>query len=119
MSDLKNEPDATRLIYGLRDTGYNFNTAAADIIDNSIAANATEVNVIIELMEDGRKFVCFGDNGDGMNANTLFDAMRYGAPTRANKASLGKFGLGLNTASTSVCLRLTVISRPSPNDEFA
>jgi hypothetical protein len=119
MSDLKNEPDATRLIYGLRDTGYNFNTAAADIIDNSIAANATEVNVIIELMEDGRKFVCFGDNGDGMNAKTLFDAMRYGAPTRANKASLGKFGLGLKTASTSVCLRLTVISRPSPNDEFA
>ena len=119
MSDLTNQPDATRLIYGLRDTGYNFNTAAADIIDNSIAANATEVNVAIELMADGRKFVCFGDNGDGMDAGGLFDAMRYGAPTRANKASLGKFGLGLKTASTSVCLRLTVISRQSPDDEFA
>jgi hypothetical protein len=119
MSDLTNQPDATRLIYGLRDTGYNFNTAAADIIDNSIAANATEVNVAIELMDDGRKFVCIGDNGDGMDAPALFDAMRYGAPTRANKASLGKFGLGLKTASTSVCLRLTVISRQNPNDEFA
>lgn len=119
MSDLTNQPDATRLIYGLRDTGYNFNTAAADIIDNSIAANATEVNVAIELMEDGRKFVCFGDNGDAMDAACLFDAMRYGAPTRANKASLGKFGLGLKTASTSVCLRLTVISRQKPEDEFA
>jgi len=40
MSDLINEPDASRLIFGLRDTGYNFLTAAADIIDNSIAANA-------------------------------------------------------------------------------
>ena len=38
---LENVPDAPRLIYGLRDTGYNFNTAAADIIDNSIAANAS------------------------------------------------------------------------------
>lgn len=111
MTDLTNQPDATRLIYGLRDTGYNFNTAAADIIDNSIAANATNVNVILELMQDGRKFVCFGDDGDGMDQDMLFKAMRYGAPARINLASLGKFGLGLKTASTSVCLRLTVISR--------
>ncbi|MER9049677.1 ATP-binding protein [Mesorhizobium sp. M0923] len=119
MTDLTNEPDATRLIYGLRDTGYNFNTAAADVVDNSIAANATQVNVVLELMNDGRKFVCFGDNGDGMDAAMLFAAMRYGAPARANLASLGKFGLGLKTASTSVCLRLTVISRRGPGDGFA
>ena len=49
MNDLINQPDAPRLIYGLRDTGYNFNTAAADIIDNSIAANASHVNVLIEM----------------------------------------------------------------------
>jgi hypothetical protein len=42
---LVNEPDASRLIFGLRDTGYNFRTAAADIADNSIAANAHEVHV--------------------------------------------------------------------------
>lgn len=119
MSDLTNQPDATRLIYGLRDTGYNFNTAAADIIDNSIAARADEVNVILELRPDGRKFVCFGDNGEGMDENTLFAAMRYGAPARKNLASLGKFGLGLKTASTSVCLRLTVISRRTPADDLA
>lgn len=119
MSDLTNQPDATRLIYGLRDTGYNFNTAAADIIDNSIAAKATEVNVVLELRTDGRKFVCFGDNGDGMDDAMLFAAMRYGAPARSNLASLGKFGLGLKTASTSVCLRLTVISRRSPADKFS
>ena len=119
MSDLINQPDAPRLIYGLRDTGYSFNTAAADIIDNSIAANATEVNVRIELAEDGRKFVCFGDNGDGMDSGMLFAAMRYGAPARANLASLGKFGLGLKTASSSVCLRFTVISRQSDKSDFA
>lgn len=119
MVDLTNQPDATRLIYGLRDTGYNFNTAAADIIDNSIAAKANEVNVNIELRSDGRKFVCFGDNGEGMTEEMLFAAMRYGAPARTNLASLGKFGLGLKTASTSVCLRLTVVSRRAPTDEFA
>ncbi len=119
MVDLTNQPDATRLIYGLRDTGYNFNTAAADIIDNSIAAKANEVNVNIELRSDGRKFVCFGDNGEGMTEEMLFAAMRYGAPARTNLASLGKFGLGLKTASTSVCLRLTVISRRAPTDDLA
>lgn len=117
-SDLTNPPDATRLIYGLRDTGYNFNTAAADVIDNSIAAEATEVNVQVELTADGRKFVYFGDNGHGMNIPELFDAMRYGAKAREDLASLGKFGLGLKTASTSVCKCLTVISRKSSLDEL-
>lgn len=117
--DLENLPDAPRLIYGLRDTGYNFNTAAADIIDNSIAANASAINVKVELMEDGRKFVHFGDNGDGMNYEELFDAMRYGAKARTDLASLGKFGLGLKTASTSICISFTVISRKAKKDDFA
>jgi hypothetical protein len=119
VNDLINQPDAPRLIYGLRDTGYSFNTAAADIIDNSIAATATEVNVRIELAEDGRKFVYFGDNGDGMDTDALFKAMRYGAPARANLASLGKFGLGLKTASSSVCLKFAVISRTAADAKFA
>lgn len=108
---LHNPPDAARLIFGLRDTGYSFNTAAADIIDNSIAADATEVHVRIEMSEDGRKTVMFGDNGDGMDEAGLHAAMRYGAQARQNLASLGKFGLGLKTASSSVCLRFTIISR--------
>jgi hypothetical protein len=118
MSDLINQPDAHRLIFGLRDTGYNFDTAAADIIDNSIAANATEINVRIELAHNGRKFVYFGDNGDGMDEKTLFAAMRYGAPARTNLASLGKFGLGLKTASSSVCRKFTVITRKSPDGDL-
>lgn len=119
LNGLINQPDAPRLIWGLRDTGYSFNTAAADIIDNSIAANATEVNVRIELAEDGRKFVYFGDNGDGMESAALFAAMRYGAPARTNLASLGKFGLGLKTASSSVCIKFTVISRKAAGAGFA
>jgi DNA topoisomerase VI subunit B len=118
MEDLINQPDAHRLIFGLRDTGYNFNTAAADIIDNSIAASASNVNVRIELASDGRKFVYFGDDGEGMSESALFAAMRYGAPVRANLASLGKFGLGLKTASSSVCLKFAVITRRATEVEF-
>jgi len=117
--DLVNLPDADRLITGLRDTGYEFTTAAADIVDNSIAANATTVSIDLELMSDGRKFVYFADDGDGMNDVQLFKAMRYGAEQRENLASLGKFGLGLKTASSSICKKFTVISRQSALDELA
>jgi hypothetical protein len=113
-SDLTNLPDPSRLIYGLRDTGYDFYTAAADIIDNSIAAGATEVNIQVDLEQDGRKFVYFGDNGCGLDADGIFEAMRYGAPKRQNLKSLGKFGLGLKTASSSICLHFALISRPDP-----
>lgn len=119
MDDLINEPDAPRLIFGLRDTGYNVKTAAADIIDNSIAAKANCVNVEIVLHEDGRKLVYFGDNGEGMDAADIHRAMRYGAPVRENPESLGKFGLGLKTASSSVCLKFTVISKASPGQPLA
>ena len=119
MNNLVNEPDAPRLIFGLRDTGYNVRTAAADIIDNSIAAFADQINVEIVLRDDGRKLVYFGDNGGGMDAKGIFDAMRYGAAERENPESLGKFGLGLKTASSSVCLKYTLISRKAPDQELA
>lgn len=116
--DLINEPDASRLIFGLRDTGYNVRTAAADIIDNSIAAKADRINIEIVLRDDGRKLVYFGDNGEGMDAKGIHAAMRYGAPARENPESLGKFGLGLKTASSSVCLKFTVISRKSADHKL-
>ena len=116
--DLINEPDPSRLIFGLRDTGYNVRTAAADIIDNSIAAKADRINVEIILRPDGRKLVYFGDNGEGMDAAGIHRAMRYGAPERDNPESLGKFGLGLKTASSSICLKFTLISRKSASQQL-
>jgi len=117
--DLINEPDPQRLIFGLRDTGYNVRTAAADIIDNSIAAKADKINVLITLRTDGRKLVYFGDNGTGMDTAGIHRAMRYGAPERENPESLGKFGLGLKTASSSVCLRFSLISRKKGNQALS
>ncbi|WP_204340861.1 ATP-binding protein [Rhizobium ruizarguesonis] len=119
MNDLINDPNASRLIVGLRDTGYNVKTAAADIIDNSIAAGAMNVNIEIQLLHDGRKVVYFGDDGHGMDDNGVWKAMRYGADKRSDAKSLGKFGLGLKTASSSVCKCYSVISRKSEDQPLA
>ncbi len=105
-------PDAARTIEGLRDTGYDFLTATADIVDNSIAAEATKVSIHVALAMDGELEVTVADNGYGMVRADLLNAMKYGSRVRESAASLGKFGLGLKTASTSICRQLTVVSRP-------
>jgi hypothetical protein len=109
-------PDAARTIEGLRDTGYDFLTAVADIVDNSIAAEATQVSVRVELAMDGALEVSVADNGYGMNQDELLNAMKYGSRVRETPASLGKFGLGLKTASTAICRQLTVVTRPRDLD---
>ncbi|MBI0520522.1 ATP-binding protein [Pectobacterium parmentieri] len=103
-------PSAARLVESLRDTGYSEKAAFADIIDNAIAANATKILIELQyLMGDFR--VVITDNGDGMTEEELKNAMRYGSEKRPNPKSLGKFGIGLKTASTAFCRRLVVLSR--------
>lgn len=105
------DPDPGRIIEGLRDTGYLLETAIADIIDNSIAADATNVDLQISMDFEGAVEISIADDGNGMDRGELIEAMRYGSPKRSNPASLGKFGLGLKTASTAFCRQLSVISR--------
>lgn len=104
-------PDPERIVNGLRDTGYNFSTAIADIVDNSISAHATTVNIDVILDPELNVNVYIADNGDGMNLDGLKNAMKYGSSERMEKNSLGKFGLGLKTASTAFCRRFSVLSR--------
>lgn len=106
-------PDPSRLIEGLRDTGYEFNTALADIVDNSVDARATVVHVRIRMDVDGDVTISVADNGTGMDRDALFNAMTYGAKSKKDRSCLGKFGLGLKTASTAFCRRLSVITRSS------
>jgi hypothetical protein len=108
------EADPSRVIEGLRDTGYDFKTAMADLVDNSIAANATTIKVRIQEDFEGKFSVFITDNGDGMDLNGLKNAMRYGSAERSDKSSLGKFGMGLKTASTAFCRCLSVVSKNSP-----
>jgi hypothetical protein len=105
------QPDAARVIEGLRDTGYQFNTAVADVVDNSVAAEASLIEILLELDFRGHVSLRIYDDGVGMDEEELLLAMQYGSPKRKSKASLGKFGLGLKTASTAFCRRLAVVSR--------
>ena len=111
-------PDPERIVEGLRDTGYNFNTAVADIIDNSIAAQATQVDIRINMDPEGDITVFIADNGIGMDLEGLQNAMTYGSKVRADLGSLGKFGLGLKTASTAFCRSLSVISRGAEDNQI-
>lgn len=112
-------PEASRIMEGLRDTGYDYNMAVTDIIDNSIAAGATKV-VVSSIQDPGGEIrVTIADNGCGMSENELEDAMRYGSSPRENTHSLGKFGLGLKTGSTACCRRLKVITRKDGEESCA
>jgi hypothetical protein len=111
-------PDPSRMVEGLRDTGYKFNTAVADVVDNSIAADAEHIEVELRMNRSGAVTLKIFDDGIGMDRNGLVDAMRYGAKQRASHKSLGKFGLGLKTASTAFCRQLSIISKLKPEDEL-
>ncbi|MEV1320053.1 ATP-binding protein [Micromonospora arborensis] len=105
-------PSAARLTGSLRDIGYEFPTAVADIVDNSVAAGATRIDVTVEFdAEDSR--VVIADDGHGMSPGQLTEALRFGTRRSYRRGELGRYGLGLKTASLSQCRTLTVISRSS------
>jgi len=107
-------PSAKRLIRSLRDMGYGFAAAVADLIDNSIEAKAN--TVWVDVVWDGEvSYVTIADNGLGMSPQELREALRFGSERDYEDEDLGKFGLGLKTASLSQCLKLTVATRQNPN----
>ncbi|HWQ96706.1 MAG TPA: ATP-binding protein [Negativicutes bacterium] len=116
MEDIDLPPDPERIINGLRDTGYSFNTAIADIIDNSIAAQATKIDININLDPRNELTIYIADNGCGMDMDGLKNAMKYGSKARIDPGSLGKFGLGLKTGSTAFCRCLSVVSKSVDDD---
>lgn len=103
-------PSARRLIRSLRDVGYDFRASVADLVDNSVAAGATVI--AIDMRFDGKdSWFRVADNGAGMSGSTITEAMRFGTERDYEDDELGKFGLGLKTASLSQCSKLTIASR--------
>jgi hypothetical protein len=107
------KPNPKSTINSYRSFGYNLSTAIADIIDNSISANANEI--AISYKWNGQdSFIAIKDNGDGMNKDELVVAMTPGSKDpedERNEKDLGRFGMGLKTASFSQCKRLTCVSK--------
>lgn len=106
-------PKASPLMESLRDIGYSMDTALADIMDNSITALASNIHIRASW-NNGKPWIAVIDDGCGMSKKELIDAMRFGStsPLAIRKEDdLGRFGLGLKTASISQCRCLQVISK--------
>jgi len=104
-------PAASMLMQSLRSVGYTTATALADVIDNSIAADARTIR--ISFTPTPVPYVAIVDDGAGMDESTLVSAMRFGSRDPRGVRSgmdLGRFGLGLKTASLSQCRCLTVVT---------
>ena len=106
-------PKASAMMEALRGLGYSTATALADIVDNSISAGASEVRLHFDW--DGYDSrISILDNGRGMSDSELEAAMTLGTINPLDKRAhtdLGRFGLGLKTASFSQCRSLTVASK--------
>ena len=111
MMEVSSPPTAAALMESTRSIGYSFESAVADIIDNSISAEAS--HIWIHSVPSYNPVVYILDDGYGMSTEKLYDAMRYGTDPNIERDpnDLGRFGLGMKMASLSQCRCLTVISK--------
>lgn len=118
MKSISLPPYAPTLIESTRAIGYTLEAAVADIIDNSISAQASWIDIF--FFPTGNSYIAIMDNGCGMDAQELDAAMRYGSQNPNVKRTandLGRFGLGLKTASLSQCRTLTVATKQGKHIE--
>lgn len=107
-------PSAARLTESLRDIGYDFPSAVADLVDNSITAGARRIEITVHY-DAAASYVMIADDGSGMSANGVLEALRFGSRRPYGRGDLGRYGLGLKTASLSQARRITVLSRFNRN----
>ena len=112
MKAIQSPPYAPLLMESMRSLGYSFDTAIADLIDNSVSAQAKHIKIRLDPSDDPQLIIF--DDGRGMSSDSLQEALRFGsrgpADTR-DEFDLGRFGLGLKSASLSQCRRLIVVSK--------
>lgn len=112
MKDIPLPPSAPLLLESMRAIGYDAASGMADLVDNSISAGAHKVSIRFD--PGPARAVAVIDDGSGMDEDGIMIAMRHGSQSpnvRRADSDLGRFGLGLKTASMSQCRRLTVVSR--------
>ncbi len=116
-SPITSIPSANILLSSLRSVGYTPETAIADIADNSLSAKASIIDITFDWL---KQRIIISDNGEGMNRSELLSSMSIGSSDPLNDRSihdLGRFGMGMKTASFSLGKKLTVLSKT--NDEIS
>lgn len=115
------DPNPEFLVKSIAEQGYSLETALADLMDNSITANATRIEVLTKI--DNEPFLLFlSDNGNGMSKESLISNMQFPSKSPDDKRDsndLGRFGLGLKTASFSQTRVFTVLSRIKGEKKFS
>ncbi|MUG32988.1 ATP-binding protein [Psychrobacter sanguinis] len=109
-------PSADLFIQSMRHMGYSLNTAVADVIDNSIAAGAKNIDIF--FFQTHNPSLMIVDDGHGMSTDKLYEALTfaYMSPLDTRQHDdLGRFGLGLKTASLSQARKLTVVTSMNSN----
>ncbi|NQZ07001.1 MAG: ATP-binding protein [Algicola sp.] len=112
-------------LMSLRDSGYSFSTAVAEVIDNSIEAEANNIHVrLFETENDrGKKHidrVAFTDDGIGMSGNILHHYLVIGYSTRwMSEDSIGKYGVGAKLAALNFALKIECWSRDKAEDDWS
>ena len=113
-------PNPEHLIKSIAEQGYSLETSLADLMDNSISANANKIEVLIDT--DSEPFKLFlADNGKGMSEDELSDNMQFPSNSpedKRSKSDLGRFGLGMKTASFSQTRKFTVLSKKKGEKKF-
>lgn len=112
MKIVQSTPYAPLLIESMRSLGYSFDTAIADLIDNSVSAGAKNISIMLDPSDDPQLIIF--DDGRGMDTATLEEALRFGSQgpnVIRDEHDLGRFGLGLKSASLSQCRNLIVVSK--------
>lgn len=114
---LDNSPNASKLLDSLRYLGYDNLYAISDIVDNAIDADAQNIYVTVERAPKADFLIQIADDGNGMTEEVLDQASRLGSNVQHNPATdLGRFGMGLVTASLSLGKRLTIITQAFGGD---
>ncbi|MBO5638664.1 MAG: ATP-binding protein [Oscillospiraceae bacterium] len=117
VNHIESIPEARLLLMSLRSVGYTEEAAIADIIDNSISADASEISISFDWADERIVIV---DNGNGMTGEDLISNMRIGSADPGEirpKKDLGRFGMGMKTAAFALGKRLTVITKT--NGQYA
>lgn len=115
LESIENQPNASRTMSALRELGYDSYNSIMDLMDNSIDAGATQIRISIEKENVGRPnediLISIADDGCGMSRETLSEALRIGSDTAHEATDLGKFGMGLVTASIGLSRRVEVATK--------
>jgi hypothetical protein len=113
-------PNPEFLIKSIAEQGYSLESSLADLMDNSVSANADKIEVLIKM--DQEPFTLFvADNGDGMDEEALKANMHFPSNSpedKRNRFDLGRFGLGMKTASFSQTRCFTVLSRKKGTKQY-